>query len=272
MSMFDNNDDAMDLTLIDRALNGDKRALEQLIKRHQDFIFNVSLRLFAQADDAQDATQEVLIKMVTHLHGFKRQSNFKTWLYRIAFNHFLNAPKSQLEVRFEQAPGALSGFAESDAGRPLEEEEIEEVRMLCSSAMLMCLSREQRLLYIVGEVFEADHTLGAALFDTTPANYRVKLHRAKADLLNFVSGKCGLIHPDNPCRCPKKTRLLVDRGIVSKDRLMFNRDFEQRVFEVVTARKDDVSDHIQFRMKDLFQNSPFQVRKELDEMLNDLVK
>ncbi len=54
---------------------------------------------------------------------------------------------------------------------------------------------EQRLIYIVGDVFEADHNLGAELFDTTPANFRVKLHRARTDLLNYVKGRCGLVDP-----------------------------------------------------------------------------
>ena len=269
--MFSTYHDHDDEVLINEALSGSKMALEQLVRKHQDYIYNISLRLFMDPDDALDATQEVLIKIITHLKTFKGSSSFRTWVYRITFNHFLSMPKRKMEVLLGEDHARFAGFSAEDPEDPFREEEVEEVRILCSTAMLMCLSREQRLVYIVGEIFHADHQLGAELFDTTPANYRVKLHRAKADLLNFVSGKCGLVDPRNPCRCPKKTRQLVDRGVVNRHELRFNKDFSQKVSEVVVQRKDEVSDEIQFRLQALFTDSPFQVKRELDEILHNIV-
>jgi hypothetical protein len=136
----------------------------------------------------------------------------------------------------------------------------------------MCLNREQRLLYIFGEIFEADHNLGAELFDLTPANYRVKLHRAKSDLLNFVSGKCGIINHNNPCRCPKKARFLIEKGIVDKNNLKFNSDYSKSINEIVISQKNEISDKIQLELKGLFKASPFQIKKELDNLINEIVK
>lgn len=154
----------------------------------------------------------------------------------------------------------------------IEENEIEEVRILCSTAMLMCLNREQRLLYIIGEIFGADHTIGARLFETTPANYRVKLHRAKADLLMFVRGKCGLINPENPCRCPKKTRMLIEQKIVDKNNLRFNSLFVNKVSDIVEHKRDELCDHIQLKLQNLFRDNPFQIKHELDDLIENVVK
>jgi len=260
-----------DETLIDAALTGDKKSLEQLVKRYQDYLYNISLKLFVHPDDALDATQEVLIKVITGLKSFKKQSKFSTWLYRIAVNHFLNSPKRKTEKLIEENPKAYANFSHEE-DESIKEEEKEEVRILCSTAMLLCLNREQRLIYIVGEIFNADHNLGADLFDMTPANFRVKLHRAKADLLNYISGKCGLVNPANPCRCNKKARTLIERGIVNREKMIFNTGYKQKIEEVVLSKKNSVNDDIEFRMKDLFLKSPFQIKNELDIILSDIVK
>jgi RNA polymerase sigma factor (sigma-70 family) len=259
--------------IIREAVDGDKKSLEELIKKHQDFIYNIALRFFLDPDDAMDATQEVLIKVITSLKTYRGESQFRTWLYRIAINHFLNTTKRKYELLLEAKPSYFAGFSSSNsAEEQITEAEIEEVRLLCSTAMLMCLNREQRLLYIIGEIFGADHNLGAELFDISPANYRVKLHRAKIDLLNFVSGKCGIINPENPCRCPKKTRSLIEMGVVDKFDLKFNSNFTRKINELVADRKNEISDRIQLEMSELFRDSPFQIKKEIDQLLSSILK
>ena len=264
-----------DETLVAQAVAGNRRALETLLKRHQDYVYNLALRLFLHPDDALDATQEVLIKVVTSLKTFGGKSQFRTWLYRIVVNYFLNSPARRYEQLFDRGANlsALPHAAAADEAteHAASEAAVEEVRVLCSMAMLLCLSRDQRLLYVIGEIFGADHTLGAELFGLTPGNYRVRLHRAKADLLNYVSGKCGLINPQNPCRCPKKARALVQQGIVDPSRLLFNQPYTQKVAQLVHARKDPVSDDIQLRLQALFRDSPYQVQQELDEIFAKLL-
>jgi RNA polymerase sigma factor (sigma-70 family) len=272
MLFTDNFTENTDNSLIQEALSGNKKSLEKLVKKHQDYIYNIALRLFLDPDDALDATQEVLIKVVTHLKTFKNESNFKTWLYRIEFNHFLNTPKRKMELVVANKIDLIGGYSEDNSINEHSEEEIEEVRILCSTAMLMCLNREQRLLYIVGEIFGTDHTLGAELFETTPANYRVKLHRAKVDLLTFVSGKCGIIDPKNPCRCPKKTRIMVEQKIVDKEHLRFNTSFTTKVSEIIEQKRENLSDEIQLNLQQLFKDSPFQIKNELDKLINDILK
>jgi len=69
---------ADDQVLIERASSGSRRAIEDLIKKHQDFIFNVAMKLVMDPEDARDLTQEALIKVVTNLSKFQGRSSFRT--------------------------------------------------------------------------------------------------------------------------------------------------------------------------------------------------
>lgn len=232
-------DNAVDTELVQRSLEGDRKALEQLIKRHQAFIYNVSLKLVLYPQDAEDVTQDVLIKVITHLSSFRGQSNFRTWLYRIVMNHFLDMNKRRAEdmtslSRFANDGEALLGVNVTDEDA-LSEEQIAETQVMCTVGMLMCLSREQRLVYVLGDVFSIDHNTASELLSTTPEAYRQQLSRARKDLYSFINQKCGLINPANPCRCNKKTKLWIERGYVEKDTLLFKDQYTETVREHVEA-------------------------------------
>ncbi len=68
-----------------------------LITRHHAWIYNILLRVLYDPHEAEDITQEVLIKIVTKLGSFKGGSRFRTWLYRIAINHALSVKKGRTE-------------------------------------------------------------------------------------------------------------------------------------------------------------------------------
>ena len=75
-----------ELKLIDNAINGDIDSFEELIKKHQKFAYNVALKYLKDPADAEDATQEALIKAFRYLKSFNKNSKFSTWLYRIVIN------------------------------------------------------------------------------------------------------------------------------------------------------------------------------------------
>src|SRR5215831_16262165 len=89
--------DAEDRDLVNRAQAGSRDALEQLITRHQAWIYNIVLRMLYYPNDAEDVTQEILIKLITKLSTFEGRSSFRTWLYRIAVNHILNVKRRSFE-------------------------------------------------------------------------------------------------------------------------------------------------------------------------------
>ena len=73
--------------LVKEALGGSSQALEEIVRQIKDLMFGVSLRMLYSPEAAEDATQEILIKIVTNLGTFRGESAFKTWAMRIATNH-----------------------------------------------------------------------------------------------------------------------------------------------------------------------------------------
>ena len=89
--------DPADHALVIRARSGDRDALEELARRHQAWIYNIAVRMLYHPQDAEDATQEILLKALTRLSSFESRSSFRTWLYRITFNHVLNMKRGRAE-------------------------------------------------------------------------------------------------------------------------------------------------------------------------------
>src|SRR5215831_20996763 len=89
--------DREDGSLAMRARLGDRKALEDLVRRHQGWTYNIAVRMLYHPQDAEDATQEILLKAVTRLSSFEGRSSFRTWLYRIAVNHLLNMKRGRVE-------------------------------------------------------------------------------------------------------------------------------------------------------------------------------
>jgi RNA polymerase sigma factor (sigma-70 family) len=232
--------DAADRALVERAIEGSRDALRALVERHQPFVYNIALKMFGQHEDAQDLTQEVFVKVITSLKTFRHESALRTWLYRVTVNHFLKTRRRALELSVDD----FETYFESIAAVPDEEpadthgptdETTEELRLRCTSGMLMCLDRQQRLTFILGALFGISHEDGAAVLGISPGNFRVRLHRARRDLYSWMNRRCGLVNASNPCRCRKKTQGYVSRGVVDPDRLVFNTDYVVRI-ESLTRR------------------------------------
>jgi RNA polymerase sigma factor (sigma-70 family) len=97
--LADNSADHEDQKLVLRVRSGDRKALEELVRIHQAWIYNIAVRMLYHPQDAEDATQEILIKVLTQLSSFEGRSSFRTWLYRIVVNHVLNTKRGRVEVR-----------------------------------------------------------------------------------------------------------------------------------------------------------------------------
>jgi len=233
-------DDA-DRSLVIRASAGDREALEDLVRRHQAWIYNIAIRMLAHPQDAEDATQEILIKALTRLSSFEGRSSFRTWLYRITVNHILNMKRGRLEpetLTFSCYAHGLDSTPDLDppdeASVPVDVRLlVDEARISCTSGMLLCLDRAQRLVYILGEIFEVSDVFGAELLDISRENFRQRLARARRDLHNFMNDKCGLVNASNPCRCAKKTRGFMEAGYLNPTNLLFARERVRQVRDVL---------------------------------------
>ena len=103
--------------LVDLAASGNRDALEELLGDVQDMVFNLSLRMLGTVPDAEDACQEILIKVMTHLSDFRKESRFSTWVFRVAVNHVLAYRKhmfSQHPLSFEYYGEDIANGREED--------------------------------------------------------------------------------------------------------------------------------------------------------------
>lgn len=213
--------------LVERARQGDRAALEAVVGAVQPDVHRLALRFLWHPQDAEDAAQEALVRVVTGLGGFRGESGFRTWVYRVAANTLLSLRKQRMEasaMSFEEfgddlARGPVS--EEPDGGGPFDALLLEEVRVGCTQGMLLCLDRDHRLAYVLGEILELDHREAAEILDVSPAAYRQRLSRARRRVVAFTRSHCGLVEPQNPCRCERRVAPAVERGRVDPDHLLF---------------------------------------------------
>ena len=196
-----------------RAKDGDADAVEIVVRALQHDIFRLALRMTAHVEDAEDVTQEVLIKVITRLDSFRGESSIRTWAYRIAVRHMLDRRRSRVEAaeldfaRF--GADLLDGLSAAPEPDPLL---IEEVKRGCTLAMLCCLDRDQRLAFVLSDVFDLSHSEAADLCSVDAATFRQRLSRARRSLEAFTRSYCGLVNPGAPCQCDRRVRRAEELG------------------------------------------------------------
>jgi DNA-directed RNA polymerase specialized sigma24 family protein len=210
--------------LVEKILMGDKKALEKLVKDIQENIFNLALRFLWSKEDAEDATQEIILRVISNLSKFEGKSKFTTWVYRIAVNHLLNLKKNKLEQSLSFS--AFGKDIENGLKTPSYEYAdqyllVEEVKIGCTLGMLICLDRNLRIAYIIGEVFELMSSEASEILEITPENFRKRLSQSRKALQNFMSSYCGLTNKSNACRCDKRINYALQSGRINKPKLNF---------------------------------------------------
>ncbi len=216
--------------LVEQAKRGDKNALEHLIEGIQDLVYGLAIRMLGHPADAEDATQEILTKVVTHLASFRQESAFNTWVYRVSSNHLLNTRKRRAErkeLTFEQCEEEIDRIASGhwlDSSLGAEESVLlEEVRIRCTQSLLLCLDRPLRIAYILGEIFELTSDKASYILNITPTAFRKRLSRARERMRNFMGKNCALVNLKNPCQCAKWGYNAVKKGFIKPERLVFVR-------------------------------------------------
>jgi RNA polymerase sigma factor (sigma-70 family) len=257
--------DLPDAEFVEQAQQGNRAALEKLVRRHQAWIYNIAVRMVFQPQDAEDVTQEVLVKVITKLSTFKGESKFRTWLYRIVANHVLSMTRRSAETRvttFVDYGTAIDSTPDHDlpdqksvpVALPIL---VEEAKNACTMGMLLCLDRKQRLIFTLGAILGVSDTVGGEVLEMTADNFRQCLSRARRDLHSFMNNQCGLVNKSNPCRCPKKTRGFIEHGHVDPNHLMFVPEHFGRVRDVADETVREIEDIVEQQHAAIFREHPF---------------
>ncbi|MFE2956198.1 RNA polymerase sigma factor [Nocardia tengchongensis] len=212
--------------LVARAVGGDRAAVADVVRLLQDPIYRLALRMVWRPADAEDATQEILLRTVGNLASWRGEAKLTTWAYRIGVNYLLNlkrqTPPEAQQLSLDQfGEGLRDGLAEEDYRGPEATLLTHEVRLNCSQAMLQCLGRDERVAYVLSDVFEVSSEEAAWIVGATPAAYRKRVERAKKRLGNFLQSTCGLANPEAFCRCSRRVEKAVELGRVDPRRPAF---------------------------------------------------
>lgn len=206
--------------LVELAMEGDGNAIEQLIKSVQDRIYGLAVKMLYSIPDAEDAAQEILIKIVTRLGSFRKESAFHTWAMKIAANHLLNKRKSKYSKAFtfksceEMIIRDMPDPPTLDYARPEQDLIVRELQIVCVQGLFQCLDREHRIVYILGQTMDVTGPEGSQILGITPAGFRKRLSRAREKIRAFLVKNCELFDEGNPCKCVVQTASAVNKNLI----------------------------------------------------------
>ncbi|RPJ06526.1 MAG: RNA polymerase sigma factor [Spirochaetaceae bacterium] len=252
-----------DARIIARILSGDKQALEQLIRKYQDWIYNLAIRMVIKPEDAEDVTQEILVKVITNLNKFDpSRASFKTWLYRISANHMINMKKRGFEnskYGFENYYERMD-FIEDKVPEDSKEirDLVEDTLINCVLATLVCLSREARMIIILGVIFRVDSAIGAEVLGISRENFRKILSRSRTKLKRFMSTTCTLVNKKAKCKCHMKMTSLIEHGYKNPGKLMYKKlHHDKKIREVLGGSVSRFLTKYFYPFDAIFHSHPF---------------
>ena len=213
--------------LIEKAVAGDKQSLETVLSSVQDLIFNLSLRMLGTFPDAEDASQDILLKVMTHLSSYKGESAFSTWVFRIATNHLRDYKKHM----FAKFPLSFEFYGDDiqnadiqnvpDLTQDVERSILaEELKLSCTNVMLQCLDAESRCIFILGTMFKIDSRIAGDILGITPEAYRQRLVRVRRKMADFLSEYCGE-YGKGRCRCADRVDYAIQCRRIMPKQLSF---------------------------------------------------
>ena len=243
--------------LVDKATAGDKEALETLVTGVQDIVFNLSLRMLGTFPDAEDATQDILLKMITHLSSFRGDSSFTTWVFSIAVNHLKNYKKhmfAHYPLSFENYGDDIENVKKQDVPdlpQKVEKDILaEELKMSCTNVMLQCLDTESRCIFILGTMFKIDSRIAGDILEMTPEAYRQRLSRIRRKMADFLEQYCGE-YGGGRCKCKDRVNYAIQNHRINPKQLDYTAAEEisvQTMMDVKNAMEDidDLSQDFSF--------------------------
>jgi RNA polymerase sigma-70 factor, ECF subfamily len=173
--------------LVREARHGDRRAFEALIDEYQGPIFNLTLRMLNDREDARDATQSAFLKAYQNLESFDERYRFFSWIYRIAVNESLNA------LNRRRAVGPLDPDTVSDLPGPAEDLSADRVTRAIDSALLQ-LSAEYRVVIVLRHFLDLSHSEMSEVLGVPEKTVKSRLFTAR-QRLGALLAKEGITRP-----------------------------------------------------------------------------
>lgn len=266
-----------DFQLVEDSMQGSQTALEKLVLRHQAWIYNIAFKMVMDHDDASDITQEILIKTISALPSYNPdKAAFRTWIYRITVNHVLTMKKKKFEYRINDIETYVSLIEKLPEDRacchPEKHLLEEEIKIGCMTGMIMCLSRKERMVFILGGIFGIPDTEGSEIMEISKVNFRKILSRARKKISPHVNDFCGQIDSKNPCCCASKVTAFLSLGMADPKKLRFHHPSRPAVKDVVTKKYKQFRALYYEPFLDLYQQQPFYDPPDTTRWLRDILQ
>lgn len=168
--------------LIDLALKGDRAAFTELVRVNQDRLFASMLQVTGSPDEAEEVVQEAFIRAFIKLDTFQGNSQFFTWLYRIAFNSALTRRRRQRVKVSLDFFREHNGLEVSDQGDGVDEPMLRRERIVMVRAAMQTLSEEHRSILVLREMQDHSYEEIAGILDISIGTVRSRLSRARYQL------------------------------------------------------------------------------------------
>jgi len=191
------NIDIADAMLVERCRQGDSAAMERLILKYQNRIYNVILKICANPHDAAELTQETFVKIIENIDRFESKSSFYTWAFRIAVNLTLNYCQRNAKLKLksldavgyennEEAEQTLKEFLSDDSSP--DPAMVAQNKELCDIAIqsLMRLGDEQRAVIVLRDIEGMDYAQIANVLEIKLGTVRSRLSRARNKLRQIM--------------------------------------------------------------------------------------
>jgi RNA polymerase sigma-70 factor (ECF subfamily) len=229
-------------------------SFESVVSNSSRYVYSLSYRLTGSLDEAKDLMQDTYLKAFRKWDTVKNNDNPIPWLRKICVNCFIdNSRKASTKLKMKEVdfPSEEHDIA-SPALSPEEEvllgEEIQTIRSQCFTILTSSLNLYQRISFVLIDIFGLDMRDVAQLIDKSHTATKSLLYRARGKMNRFLGLRCGLVSPDNICRCKSWTAVSHD---VQKKR---------DLLKVIIARPEtSVMDTIETkkRMTVLFRTLPY---------------
>jgi RNA polymerase sigma-70 factor (ECF subfamily) len=187
-----------DAVLIEQYKKGDSAALERLVLKYQNRIYNVILKICADHDDAAELTQETFVKVIENLDKFEGRSSFYTWIFRIAVNLTLNYCQRDTKLVFrsldaEHEPQddskvkqALKEFLSDDSSPdPAAEVQNKELYRI-AARVLIGLDDAHRAVIVLRDIEGMSYARIAEVLDIELGTVRSRLSRARSKMRDIL--------------------------------------------------------------------------------------
>jgi hypothetical protein len=138
-------------------------------------------------------------------------------------------------TNFENYYGSIEKVADQNPDSiPDAEILIQDIMIGCVQGTLLCLERKQRLVFILAVVFNITDKMGAEILEISRSNYRKILSRARKKLFHYMHGNCGVVNPDNPCKCRNKLKGFMELGSHTPEKIVYHEKGAPAIQDIIS--------------------------------------